>query len=194
MVDRDEMLNIVVSIIVLGFIFTFRGFDNLAYLKQNLVPNTILVSIAFLAHELAHRETARRLGFFARYELWGIGVFISLFLSLATNGEIGFASLGAVVIYPISDLWGVSRPLTRRDNMLISIAGPLTNIILGIAGILLYYIYPSPYIGRFSFLNLWLAFFNLLPIPPLDGFKVFKYDWRIYTIITLPLFVSLLFL
>ena len=80
----------------------------------------------------------------------------------------------------------------RRDIALVSLAGPATNILLAIAASLIvkfiYLIYPSfannsSSAGIFSFLafffgtvtrlNLLLAIFNLIPIPPLDGSKIF---------------------
>ena len=65
--------------------------------------------------------------------------------------------------------------------MLISVAGPLTNLILS------FLFYGLYFFGAFAFgwsgivmqilgaivsVNLWFAFFNILPIPPLDGFHV----------------------
>lgn len=83
----------------------------------------------------------------------------------------------------------------QKDIALVSLAGPLTNIILAIAGTVIFRIffpqislfqivYSYPSIGNlFDFfvyfvalvihLNLLLAIFNLIPIPPLDGSKVF---------------------
>ena len=195
MLEKDEIINIIVSIIVLGFIFTFRGFGNTQYLASHIVQNTIMVSLAFLIHELAHREVARKLGFFARYEMWGAGVLMSVLLSLVSNGSIGFASLGAVVIYPVADLWGRTKYPGKHDELLISSAGPISNIVLGMIGFILYYMrIPIPGIYEFIYLNIWLAFFNMLPIPPLDGFKVFRADWRIFLLIFLPVFVALLLL
>lgn len=82
-----------------------------------------------------------------------------------------------------------------KDVALVSLAGPLTNIILAIAATFIFKIFFANYsfyelvylqsaIGSFSdflvyifafsiHLNLLLAIFNLVPIPPLDGSKVF---------------------
>jgi Zn-dependent protease len=35
-------------------------------------------------------------------------------------------------------------------------------------------------------LNLWLAAFNLLPFPPLDGFKVFSWKPAVWALVALP--------
>lgn len=77
----------------------------------------------------------------------------------------------------------------RKDVALVALAGPLTNILLAIAGSLLFRTFITFFplalnAEVFSLLttlflkiiqiNLLLAIFNLLPIPPLDGSKVFS--------------------
>jgi Zn-dependent protease len=76
----------------------------------------------------------------------------------------------------------------RKDLALASLAGPLTNILLAIvAAIFIHLLYPEMSlpgvsvsgIGGFILvqalsINLLLAIFNLIPIPPLDGSKVFS--------------------
>lgn len=94
--------------------------------------------------------------------------------------------------------WGVPVPVDyrnlknwKRDGLLISVAGPASNFLLAliIAGIihLAGFFYPGwlqPHLSyngftvlgavvQIFFLNLALAFFNLIPIHPLDGGKIF---------------------
>ena len=65
----------------------------------------------------------------------------------------------------------------KRDTGLCALAGPVTNLLLAILFALFFHLSPdNAYIQHVSlyvvFFNLMLAFFNLLPIPPLDGSKV----------------------
>lgn len=68
----------------------------------------------------------------------------------------------------------------RKDLALVSLAGPLTNILLAIGASLLLKlgsVFPQslllyPLFAMVLKINLLLAIFNLLPIPPLDGSKV----------------------
>ncbi|HIK07020.1 MAG TPA: site-2 protease family protein [Trichormus sp. M33_DOE_039] len=71
----------------------------------------------------------------------------------------------------------------KLSNIIVSAAGPLSNLALGILFIILLKLFANPDssgILSFEFLylasriNLTLFLFNLLPIPPLDGFHVFS--------------------
>lgn len=69
----------------------------------------------------------------------------------------------------------------KRDTALVSLAGPLSNFLLAFVGMFgLLYLYPltkSLYV--FEFFSIWvianisLGVFNLIPVPPLDGSKIF---------------------
>ena len=60
----------------------------------------------------------------------------------------------------------------RKDVALVSLAGPLTNILLAVAASLIFKIIPIDIFVIVVQINLLLAIFNLLPIPPLDGSKI----------------------
>lgn len=75
----------------------------------------------------------------------------------------------------------------RVDEFLVAMAGPASNIIMATFGILFLKLFLwdlnsiwlssnlfTTFRTQFSFLNIGLALFNLLPIPPLDGRKIVK--------------------
>jgi len=103
--------------------------------------------VAVLFHEIAHAEVAEKLGYRLRK------------LNLNPYG----ASL-------IGDFEGV-KP---RDEIFIALAGPLTNIALIIISVALWWIFPSSYFITQYFVtaNIFIAFFNLIPVFPLDGGRV----------------------
>lgn len=76
------------------------------------------------------------------------------------------------------DIFGLSLALAdkldERDNFAINIAGPLCNLLLAILCMAMYWIMPVSYryLNDFCVSNLALAFFNILPIYPLDGGKI----------------------
>ncbi|RLC35606.1 site-2 protease family protein [Candidatus Shapirobacteria bacterium] len=83
-----------------------------------------------------------------------------------------FAKFGWGKPVPI-DPYNLKNP--RRDELLIALAGPASNIILAILVSILSRFLPIPLLISYILIatNLSLAIFNLLPIPPLDGSKIF---------------------
>ena len=69
----------------------------------------------------------------------------------------------------------------KRDMALTALAGPLSNFLLALIGMVcLLYLSPvlsNRYVSQFFFmfviLNISLGVFNLIPVPPLDGSKIF---------------------
>lgn len=66
----------------------------------------------------------------------------------------------------------------KKDMALVGLAGPLTNLCLAVIAALLYHFIPISIFQQLFFLialyNLMLGFLNLIPIPPLDGAKIFS--------------------
>ncbi|MGA2242407.1 MAG: site-2 protease family protein [Verrucomicrobiota bacterium] len=79
----------------------------------------------------------------------------------------------------------------RRDDILVSMAGPAMNLILAVAlvslarvGLLIHFKPMAVVCWQFASLSLLLCFFNLIPIPPLDGSHVLRnltgMSWEAY--------------
>ena len=181
-----EIKEILIAALVLSLAFAIARYGNLAGALRSIndMPTAVILSfiavgIGFLAHELiGHKIVAQRFGLFAEFRMWRSGLAIALFSSL-----IGFvfAAPGAVYVAPRYDLWGRAEHISKKKMGLVSIMGPVVNLVLAGAFFALNYYYPSDLFGLAIFVNVWLGIFNMLPIPPLDGSKVFAWDKRIWT-------------
>ena len=178
-----EIRDLIISFIVIALGFTIL-YSNGDYSNIGLVFPIVMIGVGagFIFHELGHKFVAMHYGYYAEYELWPTGLIIALVSSFF--GFI-FAAPGAVVIY--------SNGMEKKTNGIISIAGPIVNIILGL---IFFLILVS--LGDFAYtetgylvaltcvlgtrINFFLAAFNLLPIPPLDGSKVMAWSVPIWLV------------
>lgn len=195
--DRKEVVDIAAAVIVLSaaFMVLYRNQGIMDYLDHHLGALRwpalfgvclVIVLLSFLLHELGHKFVAQNHGMRSGFRMWPAGLLITLVTSLF--GFL-FAAPGAVVINGYPD---------KRTNGHISIAGPIVNIVLcavGIGGcIALNY---TPWVLFFTMLaslNAFLAFFNLLPIPPLDGSKVAGWNIGVYVAVLAVAVVELAYI
>ncbi len=151
------------------------------------------LGLGFVGHEFAHRHLARLYGCWAEFRLWPIGLVMALIFALVSGGNIIFAAPGAVYIVPRR--FGFGHEIGKRENGIISLSGPLTNIMVAV-----FFLMIRELGGLFSlvgetgyFVNLWLAAFNLIPFGMMDGRKVFAWNPIIWAIIAIPAWLAIFF-
>ncbi|MBU6996152.1 MAG: site-2 protease family protein [Theionarchaea archaeon] len=173
--SEKELEDLVVSWIVLGISFAvFRlGVSSLVRNPILIVQMLIIVGSAFVLHELSHKYVAQKYGLWAEYRKYTWGLVLAFFLGVTRF--IFFAAPGAVVI--MSTGW-----VTREIEGKTSLAGPVCNIAVGVTALLLRYagMYPG-FLTELAMINLFLAVFNLLPVPPMDGSKIIRYNPLLWT-------------
>jgi len=146
--------------------FTFEELS----LRLILLP---FLMVVISIHEFSHALMSNRLG--------DNTAKLSGRLTLNPLAHLDMFGTLALLIFGIG--WGKPVPFNvfnlknpRRDQALIAFAGPLSNLILALLLSLVYKLVPSGFMSSSIFLlinlNLVLAFFNLIPVEPLDGFKV----------------------
>lgn len=125
--------------------------------------------VAITIHEFAHARAAEYLGD-PTPKLQG-RVSLNPMRHLDPFGMIFLLFAGFGWGRPVQfDPFNLKNP--RRDAAIISVVGPLSNIILAIVLAIVVRIIETPLLYPFIMLNVTLAIFNLLPVHPLDGFKI----------------------
>jgi len=132
--------------------------------------------IGFLLHELMHKYVAQGYGlwaeFRANYKMLWFAVFASLF---------GFILAAPGAVY-------IRGRITTERNGKISLAGPMTNLVLAFGFLILIFLLQtnSPILNAFFgfglTINSLLAAFNMIPTMPFDGAKIIRWNKPIYYI------------
>lgn len=157
-------------------------------LLQLLAVAAIPVLFAITLHEVAHGWTARQFGDRTAEMLGRLTA-----NPLKHIDPIGTVVVPALALLTTGFLFGWAKPVPvairnlrnpRRDMMIVAAAGPGANILMalfwafftklatvsGLQGMTLQFFLTMGQIG--VFINVILAVFNMLPIPPLDGGRV----------------------
>lgn len=181
--SKKEIKDLVISGLVIAFVVAYPDLS-----PETFLNSLWIVGSAFLLHELGHKFVAQKYDCWAEYRAWPLGLLIGVILVLAFGMK--FLAPGAVIISNYFGRYGYQFiALSAEEIGLIGLAGPITNIVLGIifkflslldlpGTVVLGGEVTSIWVIAAS-INFWLALFNLMPIPPLDGSKVAAWDMRV---------------
>jgi Zn-dependent protease len=182
--SRTEILHLLAAFVVLTFdlVFLFSGSSILfgtsgvGLLSSStlglLVIGATAALTAFVCHELAHKIVAERRGFWAEFRMSPIGLALS-FVTVFLLGVL-WAAPGATVV-------NVS-PADRETWGLTSLAGPMTNVAFSVifyaGAVLTFWEHQSVFawLLLLAYINGWFGAFNLIPVGPLDGRKVLRWN------------------
>jgi len=189
--SRTELFQLAAAILALSGAFTvlFIRYDFGSFLARPGLFLAIYFPTSLLAvgtgvglHEIMHKAVAQRYGLWAEFRYNPQGLVLAFV----------FAFVGFIFGAP-GATW-ISGMVTPEQNGRISAAGPATNLVIGAAFVgLLYALGPLPLtlgsfalvtiVSQVAIVNVVLAGFNMLPLMPLDGAKIWAWNKGVYGVI-----------
>jgi len=151
-----EIFNLLLTAIILGILFSRN------YNLKEIFYWAKIAGLSVILHELAHKIVAELLGYEAFYNVFYPGLLIGLIFRLLNSPFIVF----------IPGYVEIKDSINYLHLSAISLAGPITNFLLFVSAHLLYKKMMKKEYEHLKVINIYLFILNMLPVPPLDGFKV----------------------
>jgi Zn-dependent protease len=146
-------------------------------------------TLAFILHEFGHKFTGIKLGNWSEFRLIKIFAILTA-ISIIPFNPVKIVCPGAVQVT------GDTKPANMGK---IALAGPLVNLFQAVIFIFLanFLVPTTDILYRIliiaAYLNAFLGLFNLIPLGPLDGLKVVRWNKPLYLIAVLLLLVVLIY-
>ena len=178
------------------------SFEDIVFM---LLGYAVVIFVALPFHEMAHAFAADRLG--DHTAKWNGRLTMNPLKHLDVLGTVMICLCGFGYAKPVPvNPYNFKHP--KRDMALTALAGPLSNLLMAALPLaifrVLYNFVDSIWflnmaarvlISTFASINIGLAVFNLLPIPPLDGSRIFGYflpDKWMYTMERYSQYITLI--
>ena len=166
-------------------IFIRRGGFTPEIILFYFVLALLTVGVGFLVHEMAHKYMAIQYGYWAEFMM--DTTMLTVAIALAALTGFVFAAPGATMIY--------GPTLSKRENGIISVAGPLSNLVLFALFVAVAFAAQSMNNGLLLAVGLvgmqvngMLAAFNMLPVGNLDGAKVLSWYPIVFVVVIVASF------
>lgn len=188
-IPRRERIDLAIAWLAIAVAFTIARFNLLGGGRIDPVSaivvfliSLVTVGVGFVLHELAHKFMAMRFGYWAEFRKDNQMLLIAVVL--AALAGVVFAAPGATVVY--------GDRIDRRQNGLISAAGPAASIALVLAFMVPAFAAPGSIIGALGLaglqINAMIAAFNMLPVSVLDGRKVLEWNIGAFLVLIVAAF------
>jgi hypothetical protein len=167
---KQESLDILISAIIIGFIFAFREWS-----ITNLITAVLMAGLSILFHVTCQKIAGLKVGFKVDYKIWWYGILASLMLAFVSNGKFWWLILPGGISFSLLAGLRLGRYRYGMNYLpmgIVGLIGPISSIVLATVfkNIDIWFMASSSVLfdNIFKF-NLAYAVCQMLPIPPLDG-------------------------
>ena len=181
-----ELKEFIIVVLVFGFILSFNQWGeqtfNLSQGINSLVIGIIIVGLSLFAHHAVQRMASLAYGFQPLNKMWLPGIIICIIVLLATKGKL--------MIFAATSFWIQQMKLHRlgwyrygpnvKHLGRIAFFSILANILIAAIAYVVFKATGSAIANEFVIFNLMFAGYNLLPLPPLDGSRIFYASRMLY--------------
>ena len=207
---KHELRGLLISILAIAFIISFKdwgtaSFDFAAGL-YNLFNAVLIVALSILVHDAGQRLWSLASGYRLEFKMWTFGIIAALVIAFISNGNLWLIVPSGFMLHHLAGhrLGWFRYGINYFGQAMVALAGPLFSLMLVILLKVLSAFYPNALLQKAIIFNVIYAITSLLPIPPLDGSKIYFGSRMLYAfalpaiavatilmIVKIPIFFSL---
>lgn len=190
-----EVRGFVIAILIIAFIISFREWGGASFDLStglfNLFNAVLIVALSILIHDAGQRIWGLAIGFRIEYKMWTFGLIGALILAFLSNGRLWLIVPGGFLLHHMAGhrLGYFRYGLNIMGQAMVALAGPLFTFMLIILLKVLNALTPSLLLEKAILFNVIYLITSMLPIPPLDGSKIY-YGSRMAYAFVLPALVA----
>ncbi|MBI2647303.1 hypothetical protein HYW99_02395 [Candidatus Woesearchaeota archaeon] len=191
-----ELRGLLISIFVIAFIISFKEWGTTIFDWSvglyNLFNAVLIVTLSILIHDAGQRLWGLAIGYRIEYRMWSFGLLIALILAFVSNGNIWLIVPGGFIIHHLagSRLGWFRYGINYFGQAMVALAGPLFTLMLIIILKMLSIFSVNLLIYKAIKFNVIYAITSMLPIPPLDGSKIYFGSRMLYAFVTPAILVA----
>lgn len=174
-----EARGLIIATFVLAFIISFREwgttkFDFVAGL-YNFFNAILIVALSILIHDAGQRIWGLAIGYRIEFKMWAFGLLGALIVAFLSNGKLWLIVPSGFILHHMAGhrLGWFRYGINILGQAMVALAGPLFSLMLIIFLKVLYAFSPNALIQKAIMFNVVYLITSLLPIPPLDGSKIY---------------------
>ncbi len=175
----SELRDSIISILVLSFIISFTewGTDKFSLLTGlfNWFNAALIVTLVFIIYNAAQRIAGWSVGYNAEYKMWLIGLLIGLIFVFVSRGKIWVLLPGGIMIHHLAGhrLGHFRYGLNYFQHGMIAVAGTIALITIAAIFKILNTVFYSSLLEKLILFCIIFAIYDISPIPPLAGSRLF---------------------
>ena len=207
---HHELRGLIIAMLAIAFIISFKEWGTTSFDFQvglyNLFNVILIVALSILVHDAGQRLWGLAVGYQVEFRMWTFGLIVALIVAFISNGNLWLIVPSGFLLHHLAGhrLGWFRYGINYFGQGMVALAGPLFTLMLVIFLKVLSAFSPNPLIHKAIIFNVIYAITSLLPIPPLDGSKIYFGSRMLYAfalpaialstilmVVNVPIFLSL---
>lgn len=191
-----ELKGLIICILAVAFIVSFKEWGterfDLAAGLYNLINSALIVALSVLIHDAGQRIWGLAIGYRIEFRMWSFGLIAALSLAFLSNGSLWLIIPSGFMLHHLAGhrLGWFRYDINYFAQAMIALAGSLSTLALVIMLKIIMAFSSSALLEKALIFNVVYLITSLLPIPPLDGSKIYFGSRMLYAFVLPALAVA----